>query len=76
MAKQTKKQPEQPGIALDSVAAHFQRQAAYFQNEALRLSAQVRDMDNVIQHQARQIAGIMTPAVQAVPTNKLKKARA
>lgn len=76
MAK-PKPQPEQPGIALDSVAAHFQRQAAYFQNEALRLSAQVRDMDNVIQHQARQIASMMTPAVQVpAPTSARSRKKA
>ncbi len=67
MAAKQKPQPEQPGIALDSVAAHFQRQAAYFQNEALGLAAQIRELNHVIERQGNQLAAMMTPAVQVAP---------
>lgn len=60
-------QPAQPGIAINSVAAHFQRQAAYFQNEALGLAAQVRELQQVNSRLTQQIASITTPAVQAKP---------
>lgn len=67
MAK-AKPQPEQaPGIALDSVAAHFQRQAAYFQQEALGLAAQVRELNQIVGRQGQQIASMTAPAAQVEP---------
>lgn len=66
MAKRTPQRPEQPGIALDSVAAHFQRQSAYFQQEALGLAAQVRELNQIVGRQSQQIASMMAPAAQLV----------
>lgn len=70
-----KKRPEQPGIALDSIAAHFQCQAAYFQQEALGLAAQVRELNQIIGQQRQMLSSMMPAATQADPKpSKPKKA--